>query len=41
VNKTADAAAAWLANYILLHAYFRTTAAPCCASTNKNFIKYI
>jgi len=26
------------ANCILLHAYSRTTAAPSCASTNKNFI---
>jgi len=37
VNKTA-VNAAQLANYILLRAYSRTTAAPSCASTNKNFI---
>jgi len=36
-NKTA-ANAAQLAKCILLHAYSRTTAAPSCARTNKNFI---
>jgi len=37
VNKTVDAAQ--IANCILFHAYSRTTtAAPSCASTNKNFI---
>jgi len=30
-----------IANYILLHAYSRTTAAPSCESTNKSFIKHI
>jgi len=35
-------AAAQLANCILFHAYSRTiTAAPSCASTNKNFIQLI
>jgi len=40
VNKTA-ASAAQLATCILLHAYARTTAAPSCTSTNKNFIYLI
>jgi len=41
VNKTA-ACAAQLAKCIFgLHAYSRTTVAPNCASTNKNFIKLI
>jgi len=40
VNKIA-ASAAQLANCILLHAYSRTTAAPSCLSTNKNFIQFI
>jgi len=37
VNKVATIVA-HLAKCILLHAYSRTTAAPSCASTNKNFI---
>jgi len=37
VNKTA-ASAAQIAKCILLHAYSCTTAAPSCASTNKNFM---
>jgi len=37
VNKTA-ASAALLAKCILLHALARTTVAPRCARTNKNFI---
>jgi len=40
VNKTA-ASGAQLAKSILLHAYSRTTAAPSCARTNKNFIAYL
>jgi len=36
VNKTA-ASVAQFAKRILLHASSRTTAAPSCASTNKNF----
>jgi len=40
VNPTA-ASVAHLAKCILLHAYSRTTAAPSCASTNKNFIYLI
>jgi len=37
VNKTA-ASAAQLAKCILVHASARTTVAPNCARTNKNFI---
>jgi len=37
VNKTA-ASAAQLAKRILLHAPARTTVAPSCARTNKNFM---
>jgi len=37
VNKT-TVSAAQLAEWSLLHAYSRTTAAPSCARTNKNFI---
>jgi len=37
VNKTA-ASAAPLPKCILLHAYSRTTVAPSCARTNKNFM---
>jgi len=37
VNK-ATLIAAQLAKCILLHAYSCTTAAPCCTSTNKNFM---
>jgi len=37
VNKTV-ASAIQFANYLLLHAYVCTTAAPSCTSTNKNFI---
>jgi len=37
-SKQTAASAAQLAMYILRHAYSRTTAAPNCASTNKNFI---
>jgi len=37
VNKTV-ASAAQLAKCILLHAYSRTKAVPCCARTNKNFM---
>jgi len=37
VNKTATSAAP-SAKCILLHASARTTVAPTCASTNKNFI---
>jgi len=37
VNKTA-ACAAQFAKRVLFHASSRTTAAPSCASTNKNFI---
>jgi len=40
VNKTA-ASAAQLAKCILLHTYSRTTVAPSCARTNKNFISLI
>jgi len=40
VNKTA-ASAAQLVKCILLRAYSRTTAAPSCARTNKNFILLI
>jgi len=40
VNKIA-ASAAHFAKCILLHAYSRTTAAPSCARTNKNFILLI
>jgi len=36
VNKTTSTAQ--FAKCILLHAYSRTTAAPSCACTNKNFI---
>jgi len=39
VNKTA-ASAAQLAKWILFHVHSRTTAAPSCASTNKNFKLY-
>jgi len=38
VNKTAAASAAQLAKCILLHASARTTIAPSCARTIKNFI---
>jgi len=37
MNKTA-ASSAQLAKWNLLHAYSRTTAAPSCVRTNKNFI---
>jgi len=40
VKKTA-ASAALLTKCILLHAYSHTTAAPNCASTNKNFLYII
>jgi len=41
VNKTTASAAAQLAKCILLQAYSRTTEAPSCARTNKNFIAYL
>jgi len=41
VNKAASATVALLAKYILLHAYSRTTVAPSCVSTNKNFVWFI